>query len=885
MNTITKFLWVFIFGSLCTSCADEMIYENSGDDNNDNVIRFSGVGQENAEPSSRGDITAQHTTGEEWINSAVIHHHGDSIWMHVTARENVGVSGVSTSRAIPMDNVTQFYVTATVGNSTLIDNEIAKKDNSVSGLTGCWSTDRTYYWPAEDVTFYAFPASDKSPDTGNGGILPGKDNVKMGKGKITFNYTVPEGDGTNAATIQPDIILATHTYNKSDVNSGKADIRFRHPLTGLCIKDGGNLTRDIEEITLSGIYGEGTCTFDGRYTDNRSSSLWDITSEEKKSYRQKISAETKCEFVIDFHNGSETGSENSTRETIKAICEPFMFMPQEPGDACLRIKFTDGNTSEIPLSKFFDNWEPGKIYFITFSATDSQYPPVENLQGALGNSIIQLNWDKPDENRRKDMPHIHWCGVRIEIIPKNNGGNGETKTKDRLYSENHHDKKYPDNDDALGIFFDDTEGINPYEYDEFECKVHALYYNDNDALETIHESVARTVILKSVYISSEKIAFYIPGNRNTDDPINVLLDDDDKAAAARFKRTFAQNGVFVNQSDFKDKKEQYGFNTVWFPCGVKLTGNQPDKSVVEKANTFIHEPENFKKPYLEFRDETEKLFTQDLSGYKGLYDDGEIKVFDGDYVTDKDKETLKDFYQKGGNLLLTTFAIDLIYDIGVITDNCWGSPDSDNPSYKYREEFLPHFSLFNEVKQPATWFLNTKQPHHPIFKGMFKIRPEEHPDFPENNLDIYGGDKLVIVGGIAGEEMFPMLSRDALTCENNNVVWDFNHQKGKTMQDMENNSNCSFIGTWGQLTAGNTDIGAVIEFYPGKTDTNNVKNKTHGRCICIGLGAYEFNNGLTFVPNVPVKNRYQSNIRLLTKNALEYLARTPHDNKSSLVTN
>ncbi|MDE6576666.1 MAG: DUF4960 domain-containing protein, partial [Muribaculaceae bacterium] len=47
--------------------------------------------------------------------------------------------------------------------------------------------------------------------------------------------------------------------------------------------------------------------------------------------------------------------------------------------------------------------------------------------------------------------------------------------------------------------------------------------------------------------------------------------------------------------------------------------------------------------------------------------------------------------------------------------------------------------------------------------------------------------------------------------------------------------------------------------------------RNHGRCIAIGLGAYEFNNGLKYDPSVGVKNYYQSNVETMTRNALNYL--------------
>ncbi|MEG0701218.1 MAG: DUF4960 domain-containing protein, partial [Muribaculaceae bacterium] len=96
--------------------------------------------------------------------------------------------------------------------------------------------------------------------------------------------------------------------------------------------------------------------------------------------------------------------------------------------------------------------------------------------------------------------------------------------------------------------------------------------------------------------------------------------------------------------------------------------------------------------------------------------------------------------------------------------------------------------------------------------------------------------------------------------EDHNCMWDLNSYGfvGGTniVASFEATTQSTVLATWGHVT--DYCCAGLVEFAPN--------NDYKGRCIAMGLAAYEWNQNSG-------KNEYQSNIELLTKNCLDYLSK------------
>lgn len=95
--------------------------------------------------------------------------------------------------------------------------------------------------------------------------------------------------------------------------------------------------------------------------------------------------------------------------------------------------------------------------------------------------------------------------------------------------------------------------------------------------------------------------------------------------------------------------------------------------------------------------------------------------------------------------------------------------------------------------------------------------------------------------------------------EDHNCFLDYNTTKGtgneETLTDFENGNSATVLATWAHVM--DYCNAGIVEYHPTET--------VRGSCITIGLAAYEWNQNSG-------TNAYQSNIELMTKNAINYLA-------------
>ncbi|HOV83804.1 MAG TPA: DUF4960 domain-containing protein [Paludibacteraceae bacterium] len=186
-----------------------------------------------------------------------------------------------------------------------------------------------------------------------------------------------------------------------------------------------------------------------------------------------------------------------------------------------------------------------------------------------------------------------------------------------------------------------------------------------------------------------------------------------------------------------------------------------------------------------------------------------------------DKEVLSsiiNFYKKGGNLLLTTHATQYLYHIG--RTKC--KPNIfDNGSAKFNADV---WSINPNIG------LTYNHSNHSLFYNLSTINEFDYPTIP-------------LLG--------PGLKED------HNSMWNLNlyGYSGNLVDAFENDNDAIVLATWGQVT--DYSCAGIVEFLPN--------SEYLGNCICIGVGAYEWNQN-------DRSNVYQSNIERLTSNAISYLS-------------
>lgn len=183
------------------------------------------------------------------------------------------------------------------------------------------------------------------------------------------------------------------------------------------------------------------------------------------------------------------------------------------------------------------------------------------------------------------------------------------------------------------------------------------------------------------------------------------------------------------------------------------------------------------------------------------------------------------YLKDGGNLLLCNHATQLLVPFGRLagnkapTDNTFGSGAGNNNG--------------------DVWGVNAKinntydRNSHEIYNDL------SHGDFTY------------------GHKIYPL--EGAGNKEDHNCMWDlnkfgYNKEEKNNILWFEEENNAVILGTWQHVV--DDAVAGIIEFNP--TESIN------GRCIAIGVAAYEWHQN-------DVDNTYQGNIEKMTQNAIEYL--------------
>lgn len=273
----------------------------------------------------------------------------DTLYLHTSITDNIATppDQEPATRGIPVDGTNfkevygSFGITAYAEGALFMDEKISHESG------GIWSPDETRYWPADkDLTldFYAQAPYDN----------PHVANVKAGEGKISFSYTVPAGTDNTDAEAQPDILFAYAACSKAKSKGGTVSLEFGHALAGVKFVASDVTGSTIKTITLKGLQGEGTCTYDaGTGTFD-----WQ-TSGGERDFSQTFDVEL---------SGQQTGEQPITDKRPETT---FMMIPQTLEDVTVEVTLEETASGEsFTLTGSLAQtgaWEAGKIYTYVIS--------------------------------------------------------------------------------------------------------------------------------------------------------------------------------------------------------------------------------------------------------------------------------------------------------------------------------------------------------------------------------------------------------------------------------------------------------------------------------------------------------------------------------------
>lgn len=275
----------------------------------------------------------------------------DTLYLHTSITDNIATppDQEPATRGIPVDDETKFKevygsfgITAYAGGALFMDEKISHESG------GIWSPDETRYWPADkDLTldFYA-----QAP-YGNTHVT----DVSAGEGKISFSYTVPDGTSNTDAEAQPDILFAYAACSKAESDGGTVSLDFRHALAGVKFVASDVTESTIKTITLKGLRGEGTCTYDA----GTGTFGWQTSGDER--------------YFSQTFEVALSGQQAEERQPItdKRPKTTFMMIPQTLDDVTVEVTLVEtASGKSFTLTGSLaqtGRWEAGKIYTYAIS--------------------------------------------------------------------------------------------------------------------------------------------------------------------------------------------------------------------------------------------------------------------------------------------------------------------------------------------------------------------------------------------------------------------------------------------------------------------------------------------------------------------------------------
>ncbi len=204
----------------------------------------------------------------------------------------------------------------------------------------------------------------------------------------------------------------------------------------------------------------------------------------------------------------------------------------------------------------------------------------------------------------------------------------------------------------------------------------------------------------------------------------------------------------------------------------------------------------------------------------------------GDIAAPATIKALKEYSANGGSLYLSNMATQLTVPLGIVPDNMAPTVYGNGEGGSGDDVWVINPNLgwdFKDGNSNQGFYDRTS---HAIFEGLTLEDPNS-----------YGYPTLPLIGpGIR---------------EDHNCLWDCNIYGAGSYADVIKNfevtTNSLVLATWGHVR--DHCVAGLVDFYA---------NPEHGRCVAMGLAAYEWNQNSG-------KNPYQHNIEKLTENILNYL--------------
>ena len=278
----------------------------------------------------------------------------DTLYLHPSVVVNDRGFGMPATRGVPVtkDNISSFTVTAKVHGSN--DPYMNEVEVTRQGDSDVWTTsDGKHFWPDEQTTldFYAYSNLIFTENDS-----PGVSSLTCEDGRLGFSYIVPNGPEGSDAVRQPDILFALASANRSQTQDGDGTVilNFQHALAGVKFVASNVTGSTIKTITLKGLQGEGTCTYDaGTGTFD-----WQ-TGGDERDFSQTFDVEL---------SGQQTGEQPITD---KRPVTTFMMIPQTLEGVTVEVTLVETASGEsFTLTGSLaqtGTWEAGKIYTYAIS--------------------------------------------------------------------------------------------------------------------------------------------------------------------------------------------------------------------------------------------------------------------------------------------------------------------------------------------------------------------------------------------------------------------------------------------------------------------------------------------------------------------------------------
>lgn len=211
--------------------------------------------------------------------------------------------------------------------------------------SGDCTANSVYDWPDDESEMEILcvaPFTDSSSEESNVNSIFVVDNTNR---TINFDYSVPKD-----VTDQTDLLVASQHVPRVESPTKYLDLQFHHILTAVKIKGSDELRRRIKEVTISGVYGKGSCAF----SYGKTAFDWNIPTD----------AETTA-FSVEFESGYELDA------SVNYVTDgetTMMMIPQTLKDgAKLNVTFDDGTSISGDIS---GEWKAGHTVTYVISPKD-----------------------------------------------------------------------------------------------------------------------------------------------------------------------------------------------------------------------------------------------------------------------------------------------------------------------------------------------------------------------------------------------------------------------------------------------------------------------------------------------------------------------------------